>query len=169
MRTSQFRNSSRPRHCQIIFIPLSPEVYNEIREMQSRANHLELDSQQHEQWSYIWGDANFSLSKYYKFCFREIEPHPSFNWIWKAKNTAKLKVFCWLLLSDRPNTRNMLKRRNYAISSIYNCLLCTSPPEETVEHLFFHCHFSSSCWSAIGIQWPVQNSRLHIVHTIRNS
>jgi hypothetical protein len=74
-------------------LPLSPEAYNEVREMQNRASHLELDSQQLDQWSYIWGDANFSSSKYYKFCFREIEPHPSFNWIWKTKSTARLKVF----------------------------------------------------------------------------
>jgi hypothetical protein len=92
-------------------LPLSPEAYNEVREMQNRASHLELDSQQLDQWSYIWGDANFSSSKHYKFCFREIEPHPSFNWIGKAKLTAKLKVCSWLLLSDRLNTQNMLKKK----------------------------------------------------------
>jgi hypothetical protein len=63
----------------------------------------------------------------------------------------------------------MLKIRKYAISSTYNWLLCTSPPKETVEHLFFHCRFSSSCWNEIGIQWPLQNSRLDIVHTASNS
>jgi hypothetical protein len=85
------------------YLPLSPKAFDEIREMRNRVHNLDLDSQQHDLWSYILGNSNFSPSKYYNFCFREIEPHPSFNWIWKAKNTAKLKLFCWLLSSHRLN------------------------------------------------------------------
>ena len=51
----------------------------------------------------------------------------------------KIKVFGWLLMSDRLNSRNMLKWRHYNIGDDYTCLLCDSKLEETVEHLFFQC------------------------------
>ena len=73
----------------------------------------------------------------------------------------KIKVFGWLLLSDRLNTRNILKRRHYNIGDNYTCLLCASPPEETLEHLFFTCPFSQDCWTHLNISWPTQGSRLH--------
>jgi hypothetical protein len=71
--------------------------------------------------------------------FRSIDPPIPFSWIWKSKLWPKLKVFAWLLLSDRLKTRNMLKRRHLNIGNIYSCALCTSGDEETLEHLFFCC------------------------------
>lgn len=62
----------------------------------------------------------------------------------------KIKVFLWLLLADRLNTRDMLHRRHYNIGSDLNCLLCGGA-RETVEHLFFDCPFSVSCWNKLQI------------------
>jgi hypothetical protein len=87
----------------------------------------------------------------------------SFQWLWKSKCTPKMKFFGWLLLSDRINTRNMLRRRNFILNSGYNCLLCDTPPEETIEHIFFHCPFSQECWSALNIIWPFGGTRLQII------
>ena len=64
-------------------------------------------------------------------------------------------MFLWLLLADRLNTRNMLRRRHFRVQNDdYTCLLCLHPPEEDIVHLFFTCPFSQRCWDALGIQWP---------------
>jgi hypothetical protein len=75
----------------------------------------------------------------------------------------KHKVFAWLMLVDRINTRNMLRRRNMDIGSVFSCMLCDTGLEETRNHLFFCCPFSSSCWSEIGITW---HTDMHLGHMI---
>lgn len=75
----------------------------------------------------------------------------------------KLRVFGWFLLSDRLNTRNMLKRRHYNIGDNTDCLLCGDKVEETVEHLFFHCRFSQVCWRMLQIQWGTSGHRLDLI------
>jgi hypothetical protein len=57
----------------------------------------------------------------------------------------------------------MLKRRHYNIGNNFDCLLCGHHVEETVEHLFFHCSFSSVCWGKLNIIWPSQGSRLELI------
>jgi hypothetical protein len=70
------------------------------------------------------------------------------------KCSNKLKVFSWLLLMDRLNTRNLLRRRNFQIENgNYNCVLCRENLEETALHLFFTCPFSRACWEKIGVLW----------------
>ncbi|TVT98983.1 hypothetical protein EJB05_55684, partial [Eragrostis curvula] len=34
-----------------------------------------------------------------------------------------------------------------------DCVLCQSPPEEDLEHLFFSCTFSRWCWNLLNLQW----------------
>jgi hypothetical protein len=53
-----------------------------------------------------------------------------------------------LLLLDRLNTRNLLGRKNFHISSYY-CELCHQSNEETLVHLFWNCSFSQECWDFI--------------------
>lgn len=110
---------------------------------------LSEDQSSHDRWTYVWGSAEFTAHKYYTFCFRDVHAHQAFKWIWKSKSTMKIKVFGWLLLSDRLNTRNMLKQRHYNIGYDHGCILCGSQIEETVEHLFFECQFSLLCWSSL--------------------
>ena len=81
----------------------------------------------------------------------------------------KIKVFGWLLLSDRLNTRNMLKRRHYNIGNDYDCILCGVHIEETLEHLFFECQFSAECWSSLGISGNQGQHRLQKVVSAKNN
>jgi len=65
----------------------------------------------------------------------------------------RIKFFSWLLLNDRLNTRNMLRRCNKFLEEGYNCVLCQNSMEETLEHLFFDCPSAVSRWFALGITW----------------
>ena len=79
----------------------------------------------------------------------------AFGWLWKAKSPIKFKMFGWLLLVDRLDTRNMLRRRHFAVAGDnYACMFCQNPPEETIKHLFFKGPFSQRCWSKVGMSWP---------------
>ena len=81
----------------------------------------------------------------------------------------KIKVFGWLLLSDRLNTCNMLKRRHYDIGTDFGCLLCTACQDEIVEHLFFECTFSLACWNELHIMGHAANNRLDWVDKAKSS
>jgi hypothetical protein len=141
-------------------LPLSPLAMEEIRTLQTKAN-IDLD-QGSDSWSYSWGN-NYTSRQYYQFCFRELQPHISFLWLWKSKCTPRVKFFGWLILVDRLNTRDMLRRRHFNLTSGYSCLLCANPPEETIEHLLFQCEFSESCWHELNISWSATGDRLQIL------
>ena len=81
-------------------------------------------------------------------------------WIWKTKCVPKTNFFAWLLLNDRLNTRNILKRRKKFLEQGYNCVLCLDGAEETLEHLFFDCPSAVSRWFALGITWE-ENANVH--------
>jgi hypothetical protein len=104
-------------------------------------------------WSYIWGNAQYSSQKAYKHLLRTQTVHPAFGWLWKSLCQMKHKVFFWLLLQNRLNTRVILRRRNMALES-YTCELCIRQREETLSHLFLRCPFAKNCWLQIGVSLP---------------
>ena len=80
---------------------------------------------------------------------------PIFKWIWKCSCTLKIRVFGWLLLMDRLNTRDMMQRRHWIIQDD-SCVLCLTQTHEDRIHLFFTCNFSQRVWNYLGISWQVQ-------------
>lgn len=125
---------------------------------------MALDDEQSDVWKCVWGGC-FTSSKFYSFCFRNEQVDEVFTWIWKTKCNMKWKVFAWLLMVDRVNTRNMLKRRQFALANDdYSCMLCSTPPEETLVHLFYQCPFACACWSSLGIAWPASVDHFEIMH-----
>jgi hypothetical protein len=60
--------------------------------------------------------------------------------------------FFWLLLHDRLNTRELLRRKNMDLQD-YSCVLCTRNIEEDVLHLFLECPFSKWCWRFVSVHW----------------
>jgi hypothetical protein len=85
---------------------------------------------------------------------QECQPPRPFVWIWDYKCANKIKVFTWLLLMDRLNVRNILRRKKHKLQdNNYNCVLCSFQCEETIFHLFFSCPFSARCWQHLGIHW----------------
>jgi len=115
-------------------------------------------------WSFIWGYQKYTSNKYYQYQFSSLQPHRSIIWIWKTKCIPKIKFFAWLLLNDRLNTRDMLRRKNKFLEEGYNCVLCPNSMEETIEHLFFDCPSATSRWFAFfffeetrgALPWPLQ-------------
>jgi hypothetical protein len=75
---------------------MSSEAFDELRELQADCANVTLEENA-DSWTYCWGLASFSSSQYYKFYFRNLEPHGYFLWLWKSKSTPRIKFFGWLL------------------------------------------------------------------------
>ena len=92
-------------------LPLSVQAHEELRALQQDVSSVTL-SEGKDVWICTWGAQLFKTTDYYKFFFREVNAHAAFGWLWKAKSVPKIKVFGWLLLMDRLNTRDMMQRRH---------------------------------------------------------
>ena len=79
-------------------------------------------------------------------CFSHIVVDPIFKWIWKCSCTLKFKVFCWLLLMDRLNTRDMMQRRHWNIQDD-TCVIL--PLMKTVPAFSLH----GASVNGSGITW----------------
>ena len=145
-------------------IPMTRQAYNEFLDLQSElASMAELSPSDKDVWTFTWGQPNYSSSTYYQYQFRNLQADRSFSWIWKSKCVPKIKFFSWLLLNDRLNMRNMLRRRKF-LEEGYNCALCQDGVEETVEHLFFYCSAAVCRWFSLGISWNAEASPVHKIH-----
>jgi hypothetical protein len=82
--------------------------------------------------------------------------------MWASSNLGKHNFLFWLLLRDRLNTRNLLRRKNMELEN-YNGVLCNYDCEETNLHLFFECPFSIACWNTIPICWNTNMPPLDMV------
>jgi hypothetical protein len=135
-------------------IPMSRQAHNEFLELQEELLSMHpVQFEAKDCWSFIWGHEKYSSSKFYHYHFASIIPPRTVTWIWKAKCVPKIKFFAWLLLNDRLNTRNMLRRRNKFLEEGYCCVLCQDHMEETIEHLFFDCPSATSRWFMLGLIW----------------
>jgi hypothetical protein len=104
-------------------------------------------------WKTIWEDGAFTSHLYYQYCFSHIPNSRLHCWIWKSKVVLRIKVFAWLLISDRLNTRDMPRRRNWNVTNDYTCVLCHANQTEDWIHLFFDCNFSRRIWSYLQVDW----------------
>jgi len=48
---------------------------------------------EHDLWTYIWGNNQYSSARAYKHLKGEIQIHPTFNWLWKSSCQLKHKFF----------------------------------------------------------------------------
>jgi hypothetical protein len=125
-------------------LPLSAQAFEQYCDLELSIQSLTIADDK-DSWSYIWGGSQFSVSKAYNHLIGTHSVHPAFKWLWKSSCQQKHKVFYWLLLQNRLNTRGHLRRRRMYLDS-YTCDLCILQKQETLRHLFFRCSFAKLCW-----------------------
>jgi hypothetical protein len=110
----------------------------------------------------------FSTTDAYK-CLIGVQHEPKFfTWIWKSSCQPKHKFFFWLLLHDRLNTRNLLRRKNCHLPS-FNCATLQCNQEETLAHIFWSCPFAQQCWPFVCPQVSNQQSVLEAFYDIMDT
>jgi hypothetical protein len=125
---------------------LSDQAFQEYQQLQQLLQHNQTTVDQKDSWHYIWGNSIYTSSKFYHLPYKNVHPPKAFIWIWDSSCANKIKVFAWLLLMDRLNVRNILRRKKHKLQrNDYSCVMCTNQCEETTFHLFFSCPFSRAC------------------------
>ena len=133
---------------------LSTHAYEEFVSLEEDISSLHLQDGKGDDWSFLWNSDKYTAKKFYKLTFLNVQAPRPFVWIWKTRCVMKIKVFAWLLFSDRLNTRDMLDRRHCVKENDdLTWELCVNNLRETREHLFFFCPFSQRCWQHLGILW----------------
>jgi hypothetical protein len=79
--------------------------------------------------------------------------HPVFNQLWASKCQPKHRVFFWLLMQDKLNTRGRSQAKHMALD-FYVCENYIIEHLETTYHLFLRCSFAIMCWTFIRITPP---------------
>jgi hypothetical protein len=149
----------------IFNLPLSTQAHQQLNLLhQSLSNRQIRDGR--DTWVYRWGNSFFSTSKTYKFLSSGTLANLVFRWIWKSRCQMKHKVFFWLLLVDRLNTRGLLQRKGMVLDS-YTCDLCILQLPETNAHLFLQCNFAKACWNSIGVNYSSSETVLQIFEKIK--
>jgi hypothetical protein len=134
----------------LFHLPHSVQAFNEFEILEgicvTVGQRIQMGDQ--DTWTYIWGNNSFSSKKAYNVLIG-VQPVPDlFPSLWDTSCQAKHKFFFWLLLHDRLNTRNLLRRKNFEIPT-YNCATLNCVQEETLVHLFWSCPFAQECWDYI--------------------
>jgi hypothetical protein len=138
----------------LFHLPLSEQACQEYQALQIIIQEIQITEQSKDGWNYVWVQAEYSSFKFYNLQFSGKDPPRPYIWIWKSKCTNKIKVFGWLLMMDRFNVKNILKRKKFKLQrNDYTCVLCTEKVEETIFHLFFSCPFSQQWWRSLNIHW----------------
>ena len=104
-------------------------------------------------WLWSGTAKGYSPKLFYSHTFVSESFNPLTTWIWKSSCTMKIKVFTWMLIMDRLNTKDMVERRHWHLEDGVNCVLCPVQARETRDHLFFNCNFSIRVWNYLQIDW----------------
>jgi hypothetical protein len=109
-------------------LPLSVQAFQEYQAMQDIIQQTQISNEANDVWSYLWGNAYYSASKFYHLPYKNVQPPRPFIWIWNSSCSNKIRVFSWLLLMDRLNVRNILRRKKHKLEgNNYNCVLSPVP------------------------------------------
>ncbi|MFB5604543.1 MAG: hypothetical protein ACE5RK_09090, partial [Candidatus Nitrosomaritimum aestuariumsis] len=73
--------------------------------------------------------------------------------LWKLKLPLKIKIFLWYLNKCVTLIKDNLVRRNWTGST--SCAFCNR--EETIQHLFFECHYAKFLWRALQITFGIHS------------
>jgi len=114
----------------LFHLPLSDEAFAQSHELSDIIEVIDLQAG-NDLWSFIWGSIQFASNRAYSHMSGVRQVHLVYSWIWKSSCQPKPKVFFWLLLKDRLNTRELLKRKNMALED-YNCVLYHHAPVESL-------------------------------------
>ena len=135
-------------------LPLSVEAFDELNQVSRILEETQIIPTATDQRHFVWGK-KYTPSRYYRFLFKQVPKDKALNSIWSSKALPKLKVFLWLLMHDRLNTKDLMLRKNWHIESGSECVLCHDGNLEARDHLFFGCQFALECWDTIHCSWDV--------------
>nr|XP_040258456.1 uncharacterized protein LOC120975813 [Aegilops tauschii subsp. strangulata] len=144
-------------------LPLSNQAFDDLTILQSMLGGLNRTPGSKDIWFWKGTAKGYSPKLFYSHTFASASFNPFTAWIWKSSCTMKIKVFAWMLIMDRLNSKDMVDRRHWHLEDGVNCVLCPLQTRETRDHLFFNCNFSVRVWNYLQIDWSSGDSMAHLV------
>jgi hypothetical protein len=122
-------------------ITLQGLLHDQWYELAGKLNRVQLNDEGDViSWKWIV-NKTFTVKSVYEHLSRD-DSGSSFRRVWKAKITARIKSFMWLVEQGAILTKdNMLKRNWHGDPT---CYFCDQP--ENMEHLFFQCPVARVVW-----------------------
>lgn len=85
------------------------EAFQEYDELQHILDSLELGHLNDDCWTWkLVKNVVYSAKKYYDLVHQPIISNHLLDWIWRCCCTLNIKVFVWLVIMDKLNTKGML-------------------------------------------------------------
>ncbi|XP_058222933.1 uncharacterized protein LOC131332653 [Rhododendron vialii] len=81
------------------------------------------------------------------------EKVPWASLVWFPRNVPKWAFILWLACLKRLSTKDRLRKWGMEVDP--TCVLC-SQADESLQHLFFHCCYSSNIWEVILYRFQIQ-------------
>ena len=122
--------------------PMSQQAFQQYNLLQEHL--LERPTNATNEWIVKGSTRWYSSIKMYHHMMGPSIVHSMFNYIWKTSRRLRHKIFLWLLLHDRVNTRDLPNRKSIHLEN-YNCALCVDNTKETLLDLFSNCPFGLLC------------------------
>ena len=96
-------------------------------------------------------DRSLRTAYFYKLITFRGKTYTPARLIWDRIIPHKHRIFLWIGLRDRHNTRdNMLRKNRDRVVSHNGCDLC--PAAETMSHILLWCKLAQALWSNLGLQ-----------------
>lgn len=153
---------------QLFSLPLSELAFQELNQLSSLMETIQLDSERPDTWVWRHGKrSEYSAKKFYDFMHQPVLANPILSWVWKSCCTMSIKMFAWLVIMDRVNTKDMIQRRHWKINDGPECVLCPTGALEDRNHLFIQCNFSVRVWNYLQIVWMDSNAMVEIALNAR--
>ena len=73
------------------------------------------------------------------------------SFIWGSRAPPRVKLFGWLLLNDRVQSKANLQKKTVVQDA--KCDICHASNEDA-DHIMFRCQFAQELWSSLGFLLP---------------
>jgi hypothetical protein len=105
----------------LFHLPISEEALVQLNLFQALLQDLTPHAG-NDSWTML-GNSSLQVSKVYKKLMDDVGAMSALDWMWKGCCQQKHKVFFWLLIHNRLNTRALLQRKSFLMDD-YSCIMC---------------------------------------------
>jgi hypothetical protein len=110
-----------PHISELFHLPVSEEAMIQLNLFQALLQEL-LPTTDSDSWTML-GNTLVKVSQVYKVLMRNDGAMSALKWMWKGYCQQRHKVFFWLLIHNRLNTRALLQWKNFVMND-YSCVMC---------------------------------------------
>lgn len=91
---------------------MSDQTFAELALLQSFMHEVKFQEDLLDVWAWQGTTKSYTPKMFYTYAHRTHTFNPVHNWIWTSSCILNLKVFAWMLVMDRINTKDMVETRH---------------------------------------------------------